>query len=129
MAEIVKIGLFAVVGVLIAIQLKSQKPEYAAYMGLALAIVIFSFVLEEFKSLVSEFTLLKRYMQGGEEYLAVLLKVLGITYICEFSAGICKEAGYGAVAEQIEILGKMSVMFAGLPILMAVVEQMQAFVG
>ena len=45
----------------------------------------------------------------------------------EFSAGICKDAGYQAVAGQIEVLGKLSVMFAGLPILFAVIDQIQNF--
>ena len=64
--------------------------------------------------------------EGG--YLATLMKVIGITYICEFASGICKDAGYGSVAGQIEILGKLSVIFAGLPILFAVMEQIRNFV-
>ena len=56
-----------------------------------------------------------------------MLKVIGITYICEFSSGICKDAGYQSVAGQIEILGKLTVMFSGLPILFAVIEQIQSF--
>ena len=57
----------------------------------------------------------------------VLLKVMGITYICEFSSGICRDAGFHTVSEQIDVLGKVSVMISGLPILFAVVEQIQAF--
>ncbi|MDE5802672.1 MAG: stage III sporulation AC/AD family protein, partial [Lachnospiraceae bacterium] len=63
----------------------------------------------------------------GEGYLGTLLKIVGITYICEFSAGICKDAGFAAVAGQIEVLGKLAVMFAGLPVLFAVLEQIQSF--
>ena len=58
---------------------------------------------------------------------SILFKVIGITYICEFSADICRDAGYQAVAGQIEVLGKLTVMFAGLPILFAVIEQIQSF--
>lgn len=129
MAEIIKVGILGVAGVLIAIQFKALKPEYGTYIGLAIGILIFCYALEEFEAVVSQFDLIKKYLGGGEKYLTVLLKVIGITYICEFSAGICKDAGYGTVAEQIEILGKLSVMFAGIPILFAVIEQMQSFVG
>ena len=55
--------------------------------------------------------------------LGILMKVVGITYLCEFSVGMCKDAGFTAVADQIEILGKLSVLFAGLPILLAVIRQ------
>ena len=56
-----------------------------------------------------------------------MLKVIGITYVCEFSSGVCRDAGYQAVAGQIEVLGKLTVMFAGLPILFAVIEQIHGF--
>ena len=129
MSEIVKIGMLGIVGVLIAVQFKAQKPEYAVYIGLALGILIFCYAIKEFEAVISQFDLIRKYLGTGESYLAILLKVIGITYICEFSAGICKDAGYGTVAEQIEVLGKLSVMFAGLPILFAVIEQMQTFAG
>ena len=70
---------------------------------------------------------IRSYLDGAEAYLAILLKVVGITYICEFSSGICRDAGYQTVAGQIEVLGKLTVMFAGLPVLFAVIEQIQSF--
>lgn len=129
MSEIIKVGMLGIVGVLIAVQFKAQKPEYGIYIGLAMGIMIFCYALKEFEAVISQFDLIKKYLGTGENYLALLLKVIGITYICEFSAGICKDAGYGTIAEQIEVLGKLSVMFAGIPILFAVIEQMQSFAG
>ena len=41
--------------------------------------------------------------------------------------GICKDAGYSAIAGQIEVFGKLSVLFAGMPILFAVMEYIQGF--
>ncbi len=128
MAEMIKVGLLGVLGVLIAVQFKAQKPEYGIYIGLAIGILIFCYVLKEFEIILGQFDLIRDYLGGGERYLAILLKVIGITYICDFSSGICKDAGYSAVAQQIEVLGKLSVMFAGIPVLLAVIEQMQAFV-
>ncbi|MGN1145945.1 MAG: SpoIIIAC/SpoIIIAD family protein, partial [Acetatifactor sp.] len=115
------------VGVLLALQFKGSKPEYSMYIGFALSILIFCYVLRRVEAVMQQVDTIRRYLGNAEGYLSILLKVIGITYICEFSAGICKDAGYGAVAEQIEILGKLSVMCAGLPILFAVIEQIQSF--
>lgn len=129
MAEIIKVGMLGIIGILTAVQIRSQKPEYGIYIGLTLGILIFGYTLKEFRRILEQFQDIQGYLGSGKEYLSILLRVIGITYICEFSSGICKDAGFGTVAEQIEILGKLAVMFAGLPILFAVIEQMQSFIG
>ena len=107
MAEIIKIALLGITGVLFAIQFRQQRPEYALLIG---------FALEEFRGL-------QQYLGDSKGYLGILMKVVGITYLCEFSAGICKDAGFSSVSDQLEILGKLSVLFAGLPILLSVIRQ------
>lgn len=123
MAEIVKIALLGIVGVLFAIQFRQQRPEYALMIGFALSVLVFSYVLGLAGQLLEEFTGLQQYLGDAKGYLGILMKVVGITYLCEFSAGICKDAGFATVSDQIEILGKLSVLFAGLPILQAVIRQ------
>lgn len=127
MVEIIKIGLLGIIGVLLAGWFKGSRPEYTLYVGIGAAVLIFSYAVRCLYSLIARLSELQQYMAGGEGYLGTLLKIVGITYICEFSAGICKDAGFAAVAGQIEVLGKLTVMFAGLPILLAVLEQIQSF--
>ena len=100
MSEIIKIALLGIAGVLFAIQFRQQRPEYTLLIGFALSVLVFSYVLGLTGQLLEEFA-----------------------YLCEFSAGICKDAGFAAVSDQIEILGKLSVLFAGLPILLTVIRQ------
>lgn len=125
--EIVKVGLLGLVGVLIAVQFRSQKPEYGVYIGIGVCVLLFGYALRYLGNVAAQFQTLQKYAETGQGYLAVLLRIVGITYICEFSAGICKDAGYQSVAAQIEVLGKLTVMFAGLPIFFAVIEQMEGF--
>lgn len=126
MSEIIKMGVLGIVGVLLAVHFKSTKPEYGMYIGFAISIMIFCYGLRQAQAVIEQFEVISGYLGGTKGYLAVLLKVIGITYICEFSSTICKDAGFGAVADQIEILGKLSVMFTGIPILFAVIEQIQS---
>ena len=114
MAELIKVAFLGIVGVLLAIQFRGSKPEYATYIGLAVGIVIFFFSMSQVETVTAQFSRIKSYLSGT-------------TYICEFSSDICRDAGYQTVAGQIEVLGKLTVMFAGLPILFAVIEQIQSF--
>lgn len=127
MTELVKVAFLGIAGVLLAVQFKGNKPEYGIYIGMAVSILIFWFCLRQVEAVTEQFGRLKSYLNGAEGYLSILMKVIGITYICEFSSGICKDAGYQSVAGQIEVLGKLTVMFAGLPVLFAVIEQIQSF--
>ncbi|MCH5274699.1 MAG: stage III sporulation protein AD [Lachnospiraceae bacterium] len=127
MGEVMKVGMLGIVGVLFALLFKGEKQEYSHYIGFGAAVLIFYYVVQSLFSLMGRFEILQGYMTGNENYLGTLLKIVGITYICEFSAGICKDAGFSSIAGQIEVLGKLSVMVAGLPILLAVIEQIQGF--
>ena len=127
MAEIVKVAFLGIAGVLIATQFKGTKSEYSVYIGLAISILIFAFCMRRVEAITVQFFKLQNLLNGAEEYLSILLRVIGITYICEFSANICKDAGYQSIAGQIEVLGKLSVMLAGIPILFAVINQIQSF--
>jgi len=127
MSELIKVGFLGIAGVLLAIQFRGSKPEYATYIGLAVSIIIFCFSMRQMETITGQFMKIRSYLSGSEEYLSILFRLIGITYICEFSSDICRDAGYQAVAGQIEVLGKLVVMFAGLPILFAVIEQIQSF--
>lgn len=127
MTEIVRIGFLGIAGVLLAVQFKGSRGEYSTYIGLAVGILIFGFSVRQIGVITGQFMKIRSYLSGSEGYLSILFKVIGITYICEFSSDICRDAGYQAVAGQIEVLGKLTVMFAGLPILFAVIEQIQSF--
>lgn len=127
--EIVKIGLLGVAGVLLALQFKESKPVYGLYIAVAVCLFIFSCSLSGLTALPEKIKRLLSALEGSAEYLGFLFKAVGITYVCEFCASICKDAGYGAVAGQIETFGKLSILFMGIPVLSAVVQNINAIAG
>ena len=127
--EMVRIGILGVEGVMIALQFKTVKPEISLYIGFAVCIVIFTFSVNGMMQILSKMEELQKYISGSDSYFALLFKAVGITYISEFCASICKDAGYGAVAGQIEIFGKLTVLFMGMPVLMAVIENISSIAG
>ena len=125
--DVVKIGVLGVAGVMLALQFKSVKPEISIYMGLAVGTVIFCFSVDGLLGILDKIQFLQSYIKSGEGYFGLLFKAVGVTYICEFMAAVCKDAGYGAVAGQIEIFGKLTVLFMGMPALFAIIENISAF--
>ena len=63
------------------------------------------------------------------EYIKLLIKMIGITYITEFSQDICRDAGFGAVANQIGIAGKITLLVLGLPVIRSLLSCISQFGG
>lgn len=127
--EIVKIGIFGVVGVLLALQFKSSKPEIGIYIGIAVCVILFSFSVDGLTVVLRHMEGLQKYIGEQAGYLTLLLKAVGITYICEVCAAVCKDAGYAGISGQIELFGKLSVLLMGIPVLAAVIENISALGG
>ncbi len=125
--DIVKIGLLALAGVLFGLQFRSGRQEYSLYIGICTSLLIFAYAARYLIQVKDRLKGLEVYFSSGSQYFGILFKVVGITYLCEFCAGICRDAGYQSVAAQIELFGKIAILFAGLPVLLALVEIIAGF--
>lgn len=127
--NIVKIGIIAVAGVLMAVQFKSGKSEYGIYISIALGLLIFFSILGYLEEIISVLSMIGRYIEVDHAYIGTLMKMLGITYVAEFASGICKDAGYQTIAVQIEIFGKLAILVLSLPVLLALLSTVQDFLS
>jgi stage III sporulation protein AD len=103
--------------------------EYGTYVVMAAGLLIFFYGMGKLTSILDTMKEIQNYIKINNIYLSTLIKMIGITYIAEFAAGICKDAGYGAIGTQIEIFGKLSVLAVSMPILLALIETLQTFVS
>lgn len=129
MMDVLKIGVLGIAGVMLALQFKTNKQEYGMYIGFVVCVLIFSVVISGLTSLLENMSVIEKYIGANGTYFTILLKVIGITYICEFCSGICKDAGYASISGQIEVFGKLSVLASGMPILLAIIESIQEIAG
>ena len=126
--DVMKIGMIGIAGVFLSILVKEIKPAFSLLISITLCIMIFFFLTEKLWYLVETFQSFGEYLTIQNSYLKSLMKILGITYLADFSSNICKDAGYHAVAGQIEIFGKLSILALSTPILAAILETIQNFV-
>ena len=125
--EVVKIVMIGITGVLLALFLKESKPEYSVYLSFAVGICILGYAVEKLSYLLESIKKIQEFLPVDEKYVLVLLKMTGATYIGQFSSSICKDAGYAAIAGQIELFVKLYLMVLSLPVLLALVETIHNF--
>ena len=125
--DIIKISLLGVCGVVLGFLLKGTGSEYAGFITMGFGIMILGLAVGKLEYLFQSVSQLKDMLPVSQEYFATLIKMIGVTYIGQFSAGICKDAGHQSTAAQIELFCKLSVMVLSMPVLMALLNMIQEF--
>ena len=125
----VRVALLGIAGVLLALQLKSLKSEYSIYLCLGVSALIFWYMTEQLGSILEGLEMIQDTLPLNAGYIRTLIKIVGITYIDEFASDLCKDAGYQAVAGQIQMFGKLSVLAVSIPILTALLDTVRTFLG
>ncbi len=113
---------FIIIAVILALSLKAKNPEISSLISIAICIVIVSLCIGRLEAIINSLKSITNHINIEKTYLIVLLKLIGIAYICEFASGISKDAGYSAVASQIELVGKLTMLMVSMPILLQVIE-------
>lgn len=124
-----KIGILGITGILTALFIKEVRPNFAVIISMTTCLLIFFYAMNKISFLTETLQSLREYIQMKDSYMTTLLKIVGITYIADFSANLCKDAGYGAIAGQIEFFGKVSILTISAPIVLALLETINGFLG
>ncbi len=120
--EIVRIAAVGVVGALLALTLREEKKEFAVAVAILTGLLLTVEILRLVAPVVTFAQDLAGKLQGGAEYFKVLLKCIGVCYICHFAAELCTDSGESAMASRIELAGKATVMLLALPLLRDLAE-------
>lgn len=127
--DILKIAVLGIAGMLLGILLKDQKKEYELFVTLGVSLCIFYFIMSKLELVLSVISRMQEYVRLDTGYIAILIKMIGITYVAEFSSNLCKDAGYQAVAGQIEMFGKLSILVISMPVLLVLLETIEEFLS
>mgnify|MGYP001018577388 CR=1 FL=1 len=119
--QIVAIGLIATVLIVVV---RSQRPELAVLLSVVAGVIIFLLVLGKISSIMDVIKELASSAGINMVYMGTILKIIGIAYIAEFGAQICRDAGEGTIASKIELAAKILIMVLAVPIVVAVLTML-----
>ena len=117
----------ALTGAVAAVFLKeSRMPTAALLVSLAAGALILLLLLPSLRQLIAAFSALGQSVGADGDYLQLMLKIIGLAYIAEFCAQLCRDAGQGAAAFKIELAAKTGVLLLALPVLAAVISSVSS---
>lgn len=121
-------ALLGILTIMIAMAMRQGKAEFATFVSFTGSILIAWIALQLLDGITGSFERLEKLLSIDMEYIALLMKMIGVTYLSEFASSLCRDAGYSAVAGQIELVGKLTILTIGMPIVLALFELMVAMV-
>ncbi|MDD6213269.1 MAG: stage III sporulation AC/AD family protein [Clostridiales bacterium] len=119
----------ALTAVMIGLQLKTMKNDLSQYVSLAGLVLIFIAALPGIRTVFQQFEEIGQKLSLDNQYMVILMKILGITYMAELTSGICKDAGFHTLGNQMEILGKILICAVSMPVMIAVLELLSKMMG
>lgn len=125
----IQAALFGIVASLAAMKLKAIRPEIGLAIGLVSSMILALYGLKEMKEVLNVFETIRSYSGIPKSYFQIMLKMIGISFLCEFSSNICKDAGQATIGKQIEFVGKLSILIVSIPIFKALLETIQKLMG
>ncbi len=118
----IKIAVLGISIIFLTMMAGSIKREYAIAVTVGATVLLALYGVSSLKSIIERIEELQDSIGVGEEYLTILLKMVGIAYLTQLVVSICRDAGNGAVAAQINMVGKISMLLVSFPVLEALLK-------
>ena len=120
-------SVFGVLGIAVLVatagaMLKGYSTTLALCLSVAAGVFLLLMCVGDLKSIVTSMQKLFSKTNIETAFFGILLKTMGICYICQFAGDLCRDAGETALAGYVELAGKITVVGLSLPLITKVVE-------
>ena len=120
--DIIKIIGIGLISLIIIIIIRQYKPEFTLYVSLLAGALILLFLMDKMGGIIDLLTTLSNKTVINNEFLVLLIKITGIAFLTEFALSICKDAGESAIANKIDMGGKVIIVSMSIPIISSLLE-------
>ena len=116
------LAVLMVMAALMAVYFISIISEYGLFISITVCIVAMFFGISKLTYFIEAMEIIRQYIGLENVYIAIILKIIGISYVAEFASDVCKDCGYNAMANQVQTVGKLTVLGISMPIVVALLE-------
>ena len=105
-----------------------KHTEYALAIRIVFGIVIFALAVSLFSPYMQ---LIEQLVEGSllESYYPFLLRAIGIAFLTEITATVCRDSGEESIAKNIELLAKAEILNLSLPLIKELIKISEALLG
>lgn len=112
--KIIAIGLISCVAAMIV---RPVRSDFSIIIGIAGGLIIIVLIINYFTGIINTLKDIIGITGLNSSIYTILLKIIAIGYLIDFSAGICTETGNSWLGDKIILGGKIVIMVMALPII------------
>lgn len=120
--EILRLCAISVVTAISAVLLKQYKSPLAVPVTLTGGCLLLFYTIPYLRDAFLFAETISEKVSLHIPFMDALLKVIGITFITECTAALCRDAGEGALAQNLEMAGKLIILGISLPLITSFFE-------
>ena len=117
--QVISIGIIATI---LSLAVGKENITWSFYIRFATGLILMLFIISQLAGVFSTATNLGERANVNTAYLSIVFKIIGISYISEFGAQLCKDAGESSIASKIEFAGKVMILAISAPVILALVD-------
>lgn len=127
--DILPICALAIAGAVLSLFLSGGEKPYAKVIGLIVAIIILFMILQKVAVFIDLVALMEEKTSISSVYINMLLKMTGITIVCELTSDLCIQSDSPVSAKQIRTFGRFCILAVGYPLIVELMELVDSFLG
>lgn len=120
--DIIKIIGVGLISLIIIIIVRQYKPEFTLYVSLLAGALILVFIMDKIGGIIDLLTSLANKTAINNQFLLLLIKITGIAFLTEFAVSLCKDSGENAIANKVDMGGKVIIVSMSIPIISSLLE-------
>ena len=124
--NILQIVSFAIVAAILALLVKEHKPLFASFILVIAGLLILYSIITQLAGLISYVAKLAERTSMDANFMKIIIKMIGISYLAEIGAQIIRDTGQESLAQKIELSAKVILLYLALPIVTTVIEKIIA---
>lgn len=124
-----KIIFIAVITMILSITISKVNQEFKIYITVIFGLLVIFLLFDQAKNKITEFINIFYKYDIKIESFGIILKIVGIAYICDFIALLCKDLNYESIGKKVEVAGKFIILIYSFDVIKVFLDQILLLVN
>ena len=129
MGTILRVLAGAMLAVVLGVYLNKQNKDIGIVLMLIVSAMILGVVADQLRPLMVFLSRLRQLAGMDAEGVEILFKAVGIGMLTQIASLICNDSGNGALGRSVQILGTVTILVLGIPMMEKLLELIQEMLG